>query len=119
MSEILPRDMNVMVSGHGVDVELTAVSPDETVFGAPRQGFTELGTLGRCEVGIWELREGSVIDTEVDEMFVVISGSATIELLDEGRSVEVGSGDVMRLVAGSHTRWTVPGHIRKVYITAD
>ena len=82
------------------------------------QGALELGSLGGCETGIWELRDGAVFDTEVDEVFVVISGGATIELLDEGRSVDVKTGDVMRLTAGTRTRWIVRDHVRKVYLAA-
>ena len=52
-------------------------------------------------------------------VFVVIAGNATIELLDEGRTVEVKTGDVMRLVAGTRTRWTVPDRIRKIYIASE
>ena len=117
MSALLPEGANGLVSGTGVDVALDVVPAEETVSGSPRQGVAELGTIGDCEVGIWELREGVVTDTEVDEFFVVLSGSAVIEFLDEDRRVEVGSGDVMRLVAGSRTRWTVTERIRKVYIS--
>lgn len=125
MSEVLADGLNARVNGLGISVPLEAVAPEETVSGSPRQGFVELGAIGGCETGIWELREGVVVDTEVDEIFVVLSGGAVIEFLDEDRSssetnaVEVGPGDVMRLVAGSRTRWTVADHIRKVYIAGE
>lgn len=117
MSGLLPDGANKVVRGITTEVELEAVPAEDTVEGSPRQGVAELGALGDTEVGIWELRDGVTTDTEVDEFFVVLSGRATIELLDEGRTVEVGAGDVMRLVAGSRTRWTVTDHIRKVYIS--
>ncbi|RRD59988.1 DUF861 domain-containing protein [Leucobacter sp. OH1287] len=76
-----------------------------------------------AEVGIWELTAGTVTDTEVAEVFVVISGSATIELLEvpgdpaaSGQQLLVSAGDVVRLVAGTKTRWTVAERIRKIYI---
>lgn len=119
MSELLPDDMNQVVSGTRAGVELEDVPAEDVVSGSPRQGVTELGAIGGVETGIWELRGGVVTDTEVDELFVVLSGSALIELLDEDRTVEVGPGDVMRLLAGSRTRWTVEDHIRKVYIAAE
>ncbi|QIK62950.1 cupin domain-containing protein [Leucobacter viscericola] len=119
MSEVLADGVNARVSGLGISVPLESVAPEETVSGSPRQGFVELGAIGSCETGIWELRSGTVVDTEVDEIFVVLSGGASIEFLDEDRSVEVGPGDVMRLVAGSRTRWTVEDHIRKVYIAGE
>nr|WP_125100397.1 cupin domain-containing protein [Leucobacter chromiireducens] len=107
-------------------VALEAVAPEDVVSGDPAQGIVELGEIGGAETGVWELRGGTVTDTEVDELFVVLSGGATIELLSEPginrdpgaapRTVKVGPGDVMRLVAGTRTRWTVADHIRKVYI---
>lgn len=115
---LLPEGRNGAVRGIAAPVELEDVPADDTVSGSPRQGVAELGAVGGAETGIWELRGGAVTDTEVDELFVVLSGGATIELLDEDRTVEVGPGDVMRLVAGTRTRWTVEDHIRKVYISA-
>lgn len=117
MTALLPAGRNGKAAGTRLEVELEAVPAEDSVSGSPRQGVAELGEIGGCEVGIWELRDGVVTDTEVDELFVVLSGGATIELLDEDRIVEVGVGDVMRLVAGSRTRWTVTDHIRKVYIS--
>ncbi|MBN9612840.1 MAG: cupin domain-containing protein [Actinobacteria bacterium] len=119
MTELLPQDANGVVHGRGAIVPLTPVPAEEVEAGAPRQGVLELGSLGACEVGIWELRDGEVHDTEVDEVFVVISGGATIQLLDEHRTVEVKTGDVMRLTAGTRTKWIVKDHIRKVYIAAE
>ncbi|CAG7616923.1 cupin domain-containing protein [Leucobacter soli] len=118
MNELLPEGANGVVHARGAIVELAPVPFDEVDSGSPRQGVLELGALGGCEAGIWELRDGAVRDTEVDELFVVISGGATIELLDEGRVVEVKAGDVMRLTAGTRTRWIVADHIRKVYLAA-
>lgn len=119
MTELLPVGTNGVVHARGAIVPLVPVPADEVDSGAPRQGVLELGSVGRCAAGIWELRAGAVFDTEVDEVFVVISGGATIELLDENRTVEVKAGDVMRLVAGTRTRWVVKDHIRKVYIAAE
>lgn len=122
MSDLLPGGANAAVEGVSLSVELEAAPEVDTVSGAPRQGVAELGTIGGAELGIWELRDGVVTDTEVDELFVVLSGGATIEFLDEPgaggapRSITVRAGDVARLVAGSRTRWSVDGHIRKVYI---
>nr|WP_245190325.1 cupin domain-containing protein [Leucobacter exalbidus] len=103
-------------------VALEAIAEDDIVSGEPQQGFTELGSIAGAEVGIWELRSGVVTDTEVDELFIVLSGEATIEILsgdDAGREVTVRTGDTMRLVGGTRTKWTVGDHIRKVYIAAE
>ncbi|MEV8336947.1 cupin domain-containing protein [Leucobacter sp. NPDC077196] len=123
MSELLPAGRNASVRGGRVDVALEPVNAEDIVTGHPLQGTAELGTIGDAELGIWELRGGTVTDTEVDELFIVLSGGASIELLEvpgapeeAGRIVDVTAGDVMRLVAGTRTRWTVDDHIRKVYV---
>jgi len=118
-SELLPAGANTVVRGRGLIVPLEPVGAEDVEAGMPRQGLVELGELSGASAGIWELRAGTVRDVEIDEMFVVISGAATIHLLDEDRSVEVKVGDVMRLTAGTRTRWVVPDHIRKVYLAAE
>jgi len=121
---LLPEGANELMHGLRAEVEFEAVAAEDVVAGEPAQGILELGSIAGAEVGIWELRGGAVTDTEADELFVVLSGGARIELLDSpdgrgGRAFEVGPGDVMRLVAGTRTRWTVEDHIRKVYIAAE
>jgi len=119
MDHLLPSGSNGVVHGRGTIISLEPVPAEQVDYGNPRQGQAGLGTIGGCEAGIWELRDGAVLDTEVDEVFVVISGGATIKLLEENRSVEVKTGDVMRLTAGTKTRWIVKDHIRKVYLSAE
>ncbi|WP_353055413.1 cupin domain-containing protein [Leucobacter sp. CX328] len=123
-AELLPEGKNLVVNATTTPIELEAVTAEDTVSGSPHQGIAELGTMGSADVGIWELREGVVTDTEVDELFVVLSGGARIEFLDADNNVidepiDVAQGDVMRLVGGSRTRWTVENHIRKVYIASE
>lgn len=119
MDQLLPEGSNGVVHGRGAIISLKPVGADRIDYGTPREGALDLGKVGGVEAGIWELRDGAVLDTEVDEVFVVISGGATIKLLDEGRSVDVKTGDVMRLIAGTKTRWIVKDHIRKVYLAAE
>lgn len=137
-AELLPAGKNAAVAARSAPIALEPVAQADTVAGTPRQGVAELGQIAGADVGIWELRGGTVTDTEVDELFVVLSGGATIEFLGEPgepgepgesgepgeradgvlRSLEVRAGDAVRLTAGSRTRWTVPDHIRKIYIAA-
>lgn len=119
MGYLLPEHMNGVVHGRGAIVPLEPVAEEKVDYGTPRRGDLELGKIGDCVAGIWELRDGAMLDTEFDEVFVVISGGATIKLLDEGRSVDVKTGDVMRLTAGTRTRWIVKDHIRKVYLAIE
>jgi uncharacterized protein len=66
------------------------------------------------ERAIWEITPGTVTDVEADEMFVVISGRATIAVAG-GPVFEVGPGDVCVLTEGAQTTWTVHETLRKVY----
>jgi uncharacterized protein len=70
---------------------------------------------GRVQRGIWQITPGVVTDIEADEMFVVLAGSATIELLTSERSIDVATGDVCVLAEGERTRWTIHQTLRKVY----
>ena len=69
--------------------------------------------------GIWRITEGTVTDTEEDELFVVLEGRATIEVVD-GPTLDVGPGDVCVLERGARTTWTIHEALRKVFqITLD
>jgi uncharacterized cupin superfamily protein len=70
---------------------------------------------GRVQRGVWQITPGVVTDIEADEMFVVVSGSATIELLNSERTLDVATGDVCVLAEGERSRWTVHQTLRKVY----
>lgn len=95
------------------------LAPQEVRDGSPRAGVAELGQYAGCEVGVWEMTPGVATDTETDELFVVLSGRATVRFLDEDRSVELSAGSVVQLVEGQRTEWTVTETLRKVYLAAD
>ncbi|MHC3467650.1 cupin domain-containing protein [Streptomyces sp. 7R007] len=69
---------------------------------------------GRQLRGIWQMTPGVVTDTEADELFVVVSGSATIEV-EGGPTLRVGPGDMAVLRKGDRTTWTVHETLRKAY----
>jgi uncharacterized cupin superfamily protein len=96
-----------------IPLEPTTAHPD-----APCAGFLPLATMGGCEVGVWEHSVGTSTDVEEDEVFVVLSGSATICLEDHTELV-VRAGDLVRLAAGMRTTWTVHHTLRKVYVSLD
>lgn len=64
--------------------------------------------------GIWQITPGVVTDTEANELFVVVSGRATIEV-EGGDVIEVGPGDAAVLREGDRTTWTVHETLRKAY----
>ena len=97
-------------------VPLDPLPPDQVVRGGPLAGAVELHQGSGWSVGVWEHTEGTSTDVETDEVFVVLQGRATIAV-EGGRTLEVGSGDVVVLDAGARTTWTVHEAVRKVYVT--
>jgi uncharacterized cupin superfamily protein len=91
------------------------VDPAKAISGRPVVGAAELASAHGVEVGVWAHTAGVSTDVEVDEVFVVLSGRATIECGD-GTVLEVGPGDVGILPPGTTTRWTVHEDLRKVYV---
>ena len=59
----------------------TPVSDDLRLEGEPSTGFVDVAVVGGTTVGIWEMTAGSMRDIEADEVFVVVSGEATVELI--------------------------------------
>ncbi len=88
---------------------------DQVVDGAPGVRMSTLAHDGVMEVGLWEHSEGTSTDIEADEVFVVLSGRATIEVKG-GPTLEVGPGDIGFLAAGASTVWTVHEDFRKFYV---
>lgn len=107
---------NRSIRGGEIPLEYAAVPAEQTVAGAPRTGVAELGRLGDLEVGIWEMTEGTMTDVETDEVFVVLSGRATVEFDDGTEPLDLRACDVVRLAAGARTTWTVTERLRKVYL---
>jgi uncharacterized protein len=101
---------------HVADVPLQddPLDPAQVVSGAPRVRSVSLATDELVDRGIWEITPGVVTDIEADELFVVISGRATIEV-EGGPTLEVGPGDAVLLEDGWRTTWTVHETLRKVY----
>lgn len=117
--------MSILVPGIVNDassIALTheAVPAEQSLAGTPTTGAVELGEFGDAEIGIWEMSVGTMSDVEVDEVFIVISGRATVELEPGGpdaETIEISAGSVVRLAAGTNTIWTVTETLRKVYIS--
>jgi uncharacterized cupin superfamily protein len=102
---------------HASTQELTPdpLAAEQVVSGNPQVSAYELLDTEALAVGIWQHTAGVSTDVEVDEIFVVLAGRATIEVAD-GPTLEVGPGDVGVLEAGAETTWTVHEDLRKIYI---
>ncbi len=90
--------------------------PDvQVVTGDPTTSILEIEASG-LDIGLWEHSVGVSSDVEVDEIFVILSGSAEIDFKD-GPTLTVGPGDVVQLQAGDQTTWNVKEPLRKFWVT--
>lgn len=108
-------DAGVPISALTVAVPLTLVPATQVRGGAPSTGSVDLDEdMG---MGVWEMTPGSMTDTEIDEVFVVVAGSATVEFISPALpSIELSPGAIVRLESGMRTVWTVRETLRKVYL---
>ncbi|WP_411106117.1 cupin domain-containing protein [Streptomyces sp. cmx-4-9] len=98
------------------ELEVEELDPAQVVAGEPVVTGKVLWESpdGRQVRGIWQITPGVVTDTEADELFVVVSGRATIEV-EGGATLEVGPGSACVLREGDRTTWTVHETLRKAY----
>lgn len=101
-----------------VPLEHVALPADHVLEGAPSTGSAVLGELGGVEVGVWEITPGTSTDVEADELFVVLSGAATVRFSSGEPPLVLAPGVVGRLAAGQRTTWAVTATLRKVYVVA-
>jgi len=88
--------------------------------GAPTTGWVSLGGYAEAEVGVWEMTPGTAVDVEIDEVFVVLAGRASVEFTDASApAIDLSAGDLVRLDAGMRTRWIVTETLRKVSVIAN
>ncbi len=97
------------------DLEAAPLDPSQVVAGEPDVRVLPLHDSDDLGVGIWQHSAGVSTDVEANEVFVVLSGRATVEV-EGGPVLEVGPGDIGLLPAGAVTRWTVHEDLRKVYV---
>ncbi len=106
----------VNVNAAELNLPHSPLPAEQVLEGSPTASAVALGEFAGHEVGVWEHTVGTSTDVEADEVFVVLSGAATVELVEDGRLVHLGPGTVMRLREGQRTVWTVTETLRKVYI---
>lgn len=106
-----------VLAADALSLPLEPYDAGEVVAGSPLAGLASLAAVGGASVGIWELSAGTVRDAEVDEVFVVLAGEATVRFLSSDEVLELRPGMVVRLNAGERTEWEVRSTLRKVYIS--
>lgn len=109
---------NSVVHASALDLEHESVPAAQSVAGDPTTGAVSVDDFAGLDVGVWEMSVGVMTDVEADELFVVLSGSATVEFADDSPAISIRAGDVVRLAEGAETVWTVTETLRKVYLTS-
>lgn len=97
-------------------LEPDPLDPAQIVAGSPEVSGAVLweSADGRLVRGVWQITPGTVTDTEANEMFVVVSGRATVAV-EGGPVFDLAPGDVCVLREGDRTTWTVHETLRKAY----
>ncbi|MEY9839233.1 cupin domain-containing protein [Streptacidiphilus sp. EB103A] len=98
------------------DLEPDPLDPSQIIAGSPEVSGKVLWESedGQQIRGIWQITPGTVSDTEANELFVVVSGRATIAV-EGGDTFDVGPGDACVLREGDRTVWKVHETLRKAY----
>jgi len=78
-------------------------------------GIAALAQTAAMEAGVWEYPVGRSTDVEADEIFVVLSGRATVRFAD-GTELDLRPGTVGVLESGAETTWVVTETLRKVWV---
>ena len=96
------------------------LQPEQILEGVPETSGIVLDSSadGRVERGVWQHTPGVSTDVEADELFVVVSGRATVTI-EGGPTLELVPGTAAVLHAGDRTVWAVHETLRKVYQTTS
>jgi uncharacterized protein len=97
------------------ELDVDPLDASQVVSGEPEVRALSLHDSDDLAVGVWQHSTGVSTDVEADEVFVVLSGRATVEVVD-GPTLELGPGDVGLLPAGARTTWTIHETLRKIYV---
>jgi hypothetical protein len=103
-----------------LELEPAPLDPATILAGSPDVSELVLATSedGRVVRGVWQITPGVVRDVEADELFVVVSGRATVEV-EDGPTLELEPGVVGVLRAGDRAVWRIHETLRKVFQITD
>jgi uncharacterized cupin superfamily protein len=116
MNAIFGLPANQVIDVLTLPLEERVLDADATLQGVARVGTRALGHIVCSSTGVWEMSPSVSTDVEVDEVFVVLAGEATVAFDDGTPPLELRPGSLVRLQAGSRTTWTVRQTLRKLYV---
>lgn len=98
-------------------VTLEPIAPSAKAGTGTGTALYRLPAVSGAGVGIWEVETG-VLNGVVgaDEVFIVLSGSASLLFEDTGEQVALSAGAVVTLREGQAVSWTVDETLRKIYV---
>jgi uncharacterized cupin superfamily protein len=114
-----------VVNASAMVLDHVDVPAEQLLDGSPTTATAVLGELAGedaapLELGVWEMTAGTMSDVEADEVFIVLSGAATVEIAAFGGQpatvLAPVAGDVVQLREGMRTVWTVTETFRKIYL---
>ncbi|HXH30792.1 MAG TPA: cupin domain-containing protein [Bacteriovoracaceae bacterium] len=81
-----------------------------------RLSITSTSDCGSIQQGIWESGPGEIeLKFSWYESIFVLEGSAHLENLKTNQSFVLNQGDLVDFQVGSHWRWTIPFHFKKIF----
>lgn len=95
---------------------LDPLDPGQVIEGDPQTSDLVISeSAGGTEIcGFWQCTPGTFSDTELEESFLVLRGTAEVKLAD-GTRVQIGPGDTHSFNVGEQTVWTVTSTLLKSY----
>jgi uncharacterized protein len=111
----------LLIDAAALPLDHEPLPPEQVVSGEPTTASATLDDRDGREIGVWEMTPGTATDTEIDEVFIVLTGRATVvfdEIPDAAPAdpIELAPGAVVLLTAGMRTTWIVHETLRKVYV---
>jgi hypothetical protein len=97
------------------ELDVEPLPPEQILVGPAAVHHREVTRTPDLGIGIWQHDIGTSTDVETDEVFVVLSGRAAIDVQD-GPRLDIGPGDLVLLPSGARTVWTIHETLRKVYV---
>jgi len=120
MSTHFLSEPGALVQAATMRLDHEPVPAEQCAAGQPTTAAVALGEHAGLELGVWEMTVGAMTDVEADEIFIVLSGAATVEIAPfdgaPARTLTPGPGDVVQLREGMKTLWTVSETFRKIYL---
>jgi uncharacterized protein len=110
----MPNDVLSACRLLSADVAAERVTTDGVSAALATSGVTLLEEA--VEVGLWEAGPGTDTDTEVDEVFLVLTGAGTVRFDEDGSAIDLRPGVLVRLREGDRTTWTITERLRKLYL---